>query len=332
MREPADDVLDEAEEEQEDVEVGLAGEEAEEDSDDDDLAGNADVLVLEEERPQQLNGEYADLVNKVRKDWKKFRRGLADEKLQEYVKKEHVKELKLKLDVRVRWNSIEEMFTRYVQLRSCMMKAFVDLKQMSNVPDEKLEMVKQMAIVLKPVKLANEALRRRDATRISAEGILKFMFTQLDKQDSEFSRNICNRIRERIGQRRDKDVVSLLQYLHNPDTLQTVPTDAFFAFASKNTIMRLAKAELRTRRRNTRPPKRWPWQWHQRSAAGHWDGRSVPRETASAMHRSERSGKSCTKPTVRDTGLEVWIQDVWNHPHAHSESWIHIPRAANSAL
>ena len=205
-----------------------------------------DSMNIEQEEGTlpQLNENYAGIVNKVRKDCKKFRRGLADEKLQEYVKREHNKELKPKLDVRVRWNSIEEMFARYVLLRPCMLKAFVDLKQKSSVSDDEFETVKEMAMVLKPVKLGNEALCRRDTTLISAEGILKFMFVQLDRQDTHFSREMCSRIRERLQQRRKTDVVTLLLFLHDPNTLQTEPTDAFFNLASKATITRLAKSEL----------------------------------------------------------------------------------------
>lgn len=81
----------------------------------------------------ELDLKWCEVISKFRKECRTFRKSaLKSEILQEYVKKEHGKELKPLLDVKVRWNSMEAMLSRFVHTHPCLCKFYVDLKMTSD--------------------------------------------------------------------------------------------------------------------------------------------------------------------------------------------------------
>jgi len=62
-----------------------------------------------------LSDEYREVIDKVRKTVKIFRRSPTknDDILQPYVKKDHGHELNLILDSKTRWNSLLDMLSRF---------------------------------------------------------------------------------------------------------------------------------------------------------------------------------------------------------------------------
>lgn len=71
------------------------------------------------------------MVEEVRAIVKIFRRSPKknDAILQTYVKRELGKELNLVLECRTRWNSLFNMLSRFLQLRSAVQKAMIDMKE-----------------------------------------------------------------------------------------------------------------------------------------------------------------------------------------------------------
>ena len=152
--------------------------------------------------------------------------------------------MKLILDVKTRWNSLQSMLTRFIKLWSCIKKAFIDCGTQSAVSDDEFVIVQQLASILEPVKVTSDALCRDDATLISADGALKFLFVKLDELDSQgnaFSKPLSESLKKRIEARRNIPVTSLLHYLHNPDGYHTsVTSPGDLPKASKASIQKLA--------------------------------------------------------------------------------------------
>jgi len=181
---------------------------------------NYDVLA-------ELSDEYQSIVNKVRKVVKMFKRSPTknDDTLQPYVKTAFGKELSLILDCRTRWSSLVDMLARFQQLRGPVQKALIDLGQANELTDADFTAIGEIVACLEPLKVAVNALCRRDTNLISAQAALQFCIIQLQKQSSELARTLAEvlegRVKERYGVH-----ASVLQYLHSPSARASA-TDVF---------------------------------------------------------------------------------------------------------
>jgi hypothetical protein len=63
------------------------------------------------------------------------------------------------------------------------LKSLIDLGLSISFDEEKLNMIHHLVTTLEPVKLAVEALCRRDATRLSADTTISFMINDLGNSD-----------------------------------------------------------------------------------------------------------------------------------------------------
>jgi hypothetical protein len=164
----------------------------------------------------ELSEKYSTVVNKIRKLVKIFRKSPTknDDILQPYIKQSCGRELQLILDCKTRWSSLFSMLHRFMQVRNPIQKALVDLRMSALVSDEECVTVQETVSALEPVKLAVEALCRRDTTLLSGEAAIKFCVLQLRKQKSELATSLVAALRKRITERRALHA-SVLQYLHN---------------------------------------------------------------------------------------------------------------------
>lgn len=167
----------------------------------------------------ELSNEYNDAIAKVRKIVKCFRRSPTknDDNLQKYVKEEIGHELNLILDVKTRWNSLVDMLQRFVKIRTSIQKALIDIKMPMQLTDEEFTMIEDLVKTLEPVKLAVEALCRRDTNLITAEAALLFCIRQLSKQSSAIAKAMALALEDRVKERRALHA-GVLHYLHNPNT------------------------------------------------------------------------------------------------------------------
>lgn len=98
-----------------------------------------------------------------------------------------------------------------------------------------------MLYCLQPVTLAVEALSNREANILTSEGIFKFLFSNLEKQNSSMSQILLKEIQFELVKCRIRDLVSLTKYLNNVSCLCEMEEE-FFALSNKNEIARLAKS------------------------------------------------------------------------------------------
>jgi hypothetical protein len=93
---------------------------------------------------------------------------------------------------------------------------------------------------LKPVPLAVSALSNHAANLLASVGIFKFLFSNLEKQNSSLSRMLLNETRNELLEHRNKDLVFLIKHLRDVCCLHGVEKDDRFALANNNEIARLA--------------------------------------------------------------------------------------------
>ena len=110
-----------------------------------------------------------------------------------------------------------EMIERFILLKQCISKALLDLSIEHYISAEFL-FLNELKCALEPMKPAVEALCRKDATLLTAEGIFQFLFLELKKRKSSLAKDICA-LKNHLQQRRQHDVVNLMCYLQKPNSL-----------------------------------------------------------------------------------------------------------------
>jgi hypothetical protein len=158
------------------------------------------------------------------------------------VKKELNKTLKLKLDIKTRWNSMVAMIERLLQLKSCIQQALHDIGNEELYNEADFQILEQISKVLKPTELAVKELSKGNSNLLVCEGVFQFLFCALEKQSTELSEALVESLRKRYEERRNKDLVSLMKYLENPETKQT---GDHFKYSSKAAIFNCAKLILK---------------------------------------------------------------------------------------
>lgn len=213
--------------------------ESEDEFEDEDIENdNGLTIELQQNNILEINHyELAPLIKKVRKIVKIFRRSPTknDKVLQHYVKAEFGKELVLFLDCKTRWNSLFSMLERFYMLKSCIQKSIIDLK-LDSFSDEEFEAISVAISALHPVKLAVEALCRKDSNLISADTTFKFLFDELGKINSTLSNELLIALKERIYERRT-ELSGVIHYLHNAfeeEVSTTVQSNVQFNFPKLN--------------------------------------------------------------------------------------------------
>ena len=106
------------------------------------------------------------------------------------------------------------MIERFLKVRKCVCKAMIDIHVPCHLNEEDYSFLGDLLAALKPVHLAAEAIGRRDATLLTAEGAFKFLFKSLLKLETRIARDLYEALKLRIGQRRQKNLASLMKYLN----------------------------------------------------------------------------------------------------------------------
>ena len=194
---------------------------------------NYDILV-------ELSEAYQTVVSKVRKVVKMFKHSPTknDDTLQPYVTREFGKEMSLILDCKTRWSSLVDMLARFVQLRGPVQKALIDLGQSAILTDADFTVISEVVSCLEPLKVAVNALCKRDTNLISAQAALHFCIIQLQKQNCELARTIAEVLESRVKERYGLHA-SVLQYLHSPSARETATN--VFTIPGKDAIKKFIR-------------------------------------------------------------------------------------------
>jgi hypothetical protein len=94
--------------------------------------------------------------------------------------------------------------------------------------------------VLKPLELRGKELSKAKATLLTSDGGFKFMFQKLRTLDTDPSQEILVALKQRVSERRNKDIISLMKYLKGSN----IPRDESyedFSYSTKPAAILLAK-------------------------------------------------------------------------------------------
>ncbi|KAJ2948892.1 hypothetical protein O0L34_g5823 [Tuta absoluta] len=199
--------------------AAITTEESDNDEDDEVDAIEQGVTVSINSTPTEMTPRYDDLLKKVRKVVKIFKRSPTknDLFLQKYVRERGgpQKELSLILDCRTRWSSLFDMLERFYNLKNCINKALIDIESEIKFSEEEWFKIHDLITCLEPFKYGVEALCRREATLMSADLTFRFILNKLQEHDTVLSNQLAQNLRERIQQRRTV-LTGVLSYLQNP--------------------------------------------------------------------------------------------------------------------
>lgn len=109
------------------------------------------------------------------------------------------------------------MIARFIQLYDCVKPALIDLNLSEYLIDDSIPLLRELSACLRPLKMAIEALSRRDSDLLKSEGVLKFVYEELENGNGTLSLEIVCAVQTRITERRNVEVVSILKYLLTKD-------------------------------------------------------------------------------------------------------------------
>jgi hypothetical protein len=91
------------------------------------------------------------------------------------------------------------MLERFDKVKNCILKSLIDLGSSISFDEEELNMIHNLVTTLDAVKLAVEALCRRDATLLSADTTISFMINNLGNSDLaiQLKESLSRRINQR---------------------------------------------------------------------------------------------------------------------------------------
>ena len=142
---------------------------------------------------------------------------LKNDRLQDFVKNEFNEELKLILAWKLLWNSLFAMIERFLKLKNCISKAMRVIASTENVFEEEWAMLNNLVEVLRPLEIVLKFASSEDATLLKADMLIKVSLNKLSNKDSPLAVSMKECLIDRNLSRRQKDVVSLLRYLTNPE-------------------------------------------------------------------------------------------------------------------
>ncbi|GFV74980.1 BED-type domain-containing protein [Trichonephila clavipes] len=156
-----------------------------------------------------------ETIKKIKNVVKLFRKSpIKNDILQKYVEEEFGCEKMVCLDTKTRRNSLLAMLKRFLEIKSAILKALIDIKEEQMMVNVEFETVTTIVKGLKLVKIGLEKLCSRNATLLTAEGVFSFVIGELNEQNSEFAKDMKYSLIQRINARRNVNLIGLMQYLN----------------------------------------------------------------------------------------------------------------------
>ena len=185
-----------------------------------------------------VESDYKEALRYVRSISKYFRKSpMKNSVLQDIIKSHEGCELKLLLDIRLRWNSILPMIKRYLQVKNYIFESlehFDCTEKFSSLHDDTLL---EFVEVLEPVQHVVLTLSSANSNLIVAEASMDYLLKKLTVLDSNLSRKMFQCIQTRYLDRRNKDIVSLMMFLQSGSYPQS---NDLFEYSSKYVIKQRA--------------------------------------------------------------------------------------------
>ena len=210
-------------------------EDVEEDSTEDQCSDYNLVFIEEDEYDMTL--DFDQIINRLRGVIRMFKKSATKHSiLQQNIAQKMGKKLKLKLDIKTRWNSLSVMIRRFLILSECVNKSLVKLN-IDPIPENDNFALQNLVDVLAPVETAVTELSKNDANLITAEGVYKFLFEKLQPMQTNIAKKLIHAIKIRMDERRDPVLMTLIIYLQSGNISSS---NAHFKYSSKNAAILFA--------------------------------------------------------------------------------------------
>ena len=220
-------------------------EEEDSDSDNEENSRFIDDEISESISLPKVKVHFQSVIIKVRKIVKLFRKSpVKNDVLQDEVKKHHGLEVALILDCRTRWNSLLTIIQQFLKINEQIGVVLADISPSLICTEQELDSLTDIIDALEPVKLAAEALCRKNATLLTANGIFKFLINKLNQKKSSLCIRMKDAFLKRFTERRQSNLVSMYKYLSNPDCLHEIEEHVIFNIPSKTVLQKTAKLLL----------------------------------------------------------------------------------------
>lgn len=171
-----------------------------------------DILDVDSFEPVD---DIKDTLKETRKIVSFFRKSsIRKDILTKNTKEEFGKSLNLILDCKTRWSSTLNMVQRFVKIEKSLNKSLLELGQ-PQVSESHFKSLREIYDVLHPAKMVITELSKDDSTLLTAEGSINFLFEKLDSNKSPLASKLKATLEEKLLNRRNKPLVSLLYFLHN---------------------------------------------------------------------------------------------------------------------
>ncbi|GFU55399.1 uncharacterized protein TNCV_2549881 [Trichonephila clavipes] len=145
------------------------------------------------------------------------------------------------LKTKTPWNSFLAMLERFLEINSAILKALIDIKEEQMMANAEFETVTTTVAGLKPVKIGLEILCSRNATLETTESVISFAIGELNEQNLEFEKNMKYSLIQRINERRNINLIGLMQYLNFGRKCETAAVTVDISrLPSKNCLVRQA--------------------------------------------------------------------------------------------
>ena len=99
------------------------------------------------------------------------------------------RESELHLDIKTRWISITTMLDSIIKSELAIRETLTEFNATYQLDSVDFDALNNLLCAMEPIKLAVERLSQDDATLVSADVILEFMFKKLSMINSEISHN-----------------------------------------------------------------------------------------------------------------------------------------------
>lgn len=103
-----------------------------------------------------------------------------------------------------RWNSFPTILDSVLRTKTEIFDTLSELNQPDYLNDLDIEAIEALSEVMKPIKMTVEALSRKDASLVTADAAIYFMYLKLEKQATNISKRLLKALKEEIGKRETK--------------------------------------------------------------------------------------------------------------------------------
>ncbi|QQP37734.1 Uncharacterized protein FKW44_018115, partial [Caligus rogercresseyi] len=160
-----------------------------------------------------------DVIRKVRKIVKTFKKSpVKNDFLAKCCLAEGLKETKLTLDIKIRWNSIVTMIDSVLRARKAVTLALTEFSLTHLLLSEaEIKLLKGVCDCLETVAAGSTGLGSRDMDLARGDRIMEFILTRLSKDTTQFGASMHQAISQRLEQRRLPQISGLLRYLSGDD-------------------------------------------------------------------------------------------------------------------